>query len=106
MSAATGTSYCPASTPTHVRVVLSAYSSVPFPTTKEALNGLFRVSVGGSVVDARELMIPMSGDYVVSGTNRERADITVTLCASAGSVTMSTAFYFTNGNFLCYQANW
>jgi hypothetical protein len=90
----------------HVRVVLSAYSSVPFPTTKEALNGLFRVSVGGSVVDARELMIPMSGDYVVSGTNRERADITVTLCASAGSVTMSTAFYFTNGNFLCYQANW
>jgi hypothetical protein len=104
LSTAMNTGYCPPEVPTHVRIVLSAYNSVPFPTTRDALNGLFRVSVSGTAMDVRELMRP--GDYVVSGTNPERADITVNLCAVAGSGTMSTAFYFTNGNFLCYQATW
>ncbi|AKJ06197.1 hypothetical protein ATI61_11060 [Archangium gephyra] len=100
------TSYCPASSPTRVRIMLSAYSSVPFPTTKDALGGFFRVSVAGSVVDAPQLVDSAAGNYIVMGTNWERADIIVNLCASSSSVTLSTAFYFTNGNFLCYQANW
>ena len=105
-SATTDTGYCPEPTPTHVKLVLSAYSSVPFPPYQDGLRNLFRVLVSGSAVDATRLVTSTSSDYVVSGTNRERADITVNLCASSASVTLSTAFYFTSGNFLCFQAHW
>jgi hypothetical protein len=30
----------------------------------------------------------------------------VNLCADTSSTTYSTGFYFTGGNFLCFQANY
>ncbi|HEX5750399.1 MAG TPA: hypothetical protein VFZ09_29490 [Archangium sp.] len=45
-----------------------------------------------------------ASDYTVSGENRERAQIVVSLCYSSTATSASTGFYFTQGNFLCHQA--
>jgi hypothetical protein len=49
-------------------------------------------------------LLVASGDYTVSGESRERAEIVVSLCFDPATISVSTGFYFTQGNFLCYQA--
>jgi hypothetical protein len=94
------------SAPKRVRVKLSAYANTPFPENKSALNGFLYVLVAGSQTSATALVSDTAADYVVSGTNKERADIIVNFCVAQDSTTRSLGFYFTNGNFLCYQANY
>ncbi|WP_224244628.1 hypothetical protein [Hyalangium gracile] len=103
VSFTTDTVACGTTNPVRARIALSAYSNRPFPPTRSELSGFFAVRVDGSSVNGIDLVFQGS-DYVVSGANRERADITVSFCVSEASVSLSTAFYFTNGNFLCYQA--
>ncbi|RYZ42341.1 MAG: hypothetical protein EOO71_08355 [Myxococcaceae bacterium] len=103
VSTSTDSPLCGAATPRLVKVAFSAYSSVPFPATKGALSGFFRVLVAGTVRDGTQ-DVPGS-DYTVSGVNRERAELVVSLCTESTATTLSTAYYFTNGNFLCFQAN-
>ncbi|WP_395839115.1 hypothetical protein [Archangium violaceum] len=105
VSAATDTAACGSTTFKRVKIALSAYSNVSFPSTKEELSGLFLVKVDGTVWNG-SMQVLSSSDYVVSGTSRERAEITVSLCTNPSSTTLSTGFYFTNGNFLCFQANY
>ncbi|MCE9668262.1 hypothetical protein LY474_10590 [Myxococcus stipitatus] len=100
---ATDTSFCPASLPKRVRVRLSAYSNTPFPPTSAELNGLFYVQVNGTTQNAS--ISSSAGNYIVSGANRDRAEIIVNFCRPADSSTTSAGYYFTNGNFLCFQAN-
>ncbi|QRK11283.1 hypothetical protein JQX13_15110 [Archangium violaceum] len=69
------------------------------------MNGFFLVKVDGTVWDGFRL-VSSDSDYVVSGMNRERAEITVSLCASSSSTNLSTGFYFVNGDFFCFQANY
>ncbi|WP_211276545.1 hypothetical protein [Archangium gephyra] len=105
VSAVTDTSYCgTTTTPKRVKIALSAYSSRPFPMTAGEVNGFFYVRVNGTVLSASTLMMS-SGNYIVSGTNRERAELTVSLCHPSSATSVSTGFYFTQGNFLCHQAN-
>jgi hypothetical protein len=59
----------------------------------------------GARFDAVNLVYPASG-YTVSGANRERAVIPVSLCVPESSRGISTGFYFAEGNFLCFQANY
>ncbi len=93
-------------TPKRLRVAVSAYSSTPFPQTKDDLNGFFYVRVNGTTTDGAAAVSSSQGNYTVSGTNRERAEIIVSLCVASDSTTTSTGFYFTSGNFYCYQANY
>ncbi|WP_375756975.1 hypothetical protein [Corallococcus exercitus] len=95
---------CGEATPKVVRVALSAYSSVPFPTTRDQLGGFFRVKVEGALLSGASQVFS-GADYTVLGADRQRAEIIVSLCASSSSTTLSSAFYFTGGNFLCYQAH-
>lgn len=92
------------STPKRVRVRLSAYSNTPFPQTSAELNGLFYVITNGTRSNAS--ISSSSGNYTVTGTNRDRADIIVNFCRESTSTTTSTGYYFTGGNFLCFQANY
>ncbi|RKH36358.1 hypothetical protein D7Y13_16735 [Corallococcus praedator] len=102
-SAATD-SFCPASAPKRVKITISAYSSTPFPATSAELNGLFYVLVNGT---AQAPSISSSqGNYVVTGTNRDRADIVANLCVAASSNTASLGYYFTGGNFFCFQSTY
>ncbi|KFA94358.1 hypothetical protein [Archangium violaceum] len=94
------------STPKRVKVTVSAYSSTPFPQSKDELNGLFYVMVSGTPVDGTDLISSSSGNYTVTGTNRERADFVMSFCVAESSDTLSIGTYFTNGNFFCYQANY
>ncbi|MFY0524024.1 hypothetical protein ACN28I_12925 [Archangium gephyra] len=94
------------STPKRVRVTVSAYSSTPFPATKDELNGLFYVRVAGVKVDGSDIISSSAGNYTVTGTNRERADFVMSFCVAEASDTLSIGAYFTNGNFFCYQANY
>jgi hypothetical protein len=105
VSAATD-SFCAAATPKRVKIALSAYSSTAFPATKDELGGFFYVRVNGTTVDGATIVSSSAGNYTVSGTNRERAEIVVSLCVDSASTTTSTGFYFTNGNFYCYQASY
>lgn len=105
-SATTDTGYCGNSLPKRVKIALSAYSSTPFPQTKAELNGFFYVIVEGTAEDATKSVSTSSGNYTVSGANRERAEIVYSLCRPADSNTTSTGFYFVNGNFLCFQADY
>ena len=95
---------CGSATPKRVDIALSAYSNKPFPMLKSELVGFFRVLVNGSTRDGLSHVFP-GNSYTVSGDNRERAEFVVSLCADPSTSTISSAFYFTNGNFLCYQAN-
>lgn len=98
--------FCPSSAPKRVKVTVSAYSSTPFPQTKDELNGMFWVNVSGTPASATALISSSAGNYTVTGTNRERADIVLSYCVASSSTTLSTAFYFTNGNFFCHQASY
>jgi hypothetical protein len=108
VSAATDANWCGAgsATPKRVRIALSAYSNTQFPQEKSGLNGMFYVRVNGSTQSATSLISESAGNYNVSGANRERAEIIVSLCVGADSTTTSTGFYFMNGNFYCYQAEY
>ncbi|WP_120630787.1 MULTISPECIES: hypothetical protein [Corallococcus] len=103
VSVSTDTVLCGTATPKLVKVAFSAYSSVPFPMTKGDLNGFFRVLVAGTVREGTQDV--RGADYTVTGDNRERAELIVSLCTEATATTLSTAYYFTGGNFLCFQAN-
>jgi hypothetical protein len=94
------------STPKRVKVTVSAYSSSPFPQTKDELNGLFYVQVAGTRLDGSDTISSSSGNYTVTGTNRERADFVMSFCVAESSDTLSLGVYFTGGNFFCYQANY
>lgn len=101
--------FCSASDPNNpkrVKIALSAYSGTPFPQTKDELNGFFYVVVDGTKKPGAATVSSSSGNYTVSGTNRERAEIVVSLCRPDTSTTTSTGFYFTSGNFFCYQADY
>jgi len=93
-------------TPKRVRVKLSAYSNTPFPDDKDDLNGFFYVTVNGNQNSGPALISTSAGNYVVTGTNRDRADMIVSFCVAQNSTTLSLGFYFRSGNFLCYQANY
>ncbi|QRO00990.1 hypothetical protein JRI60_19115 [Archangium violaceum] len=106
-SATTDTTWCAgAGTPKRVKVTISAYSNTPFPQDKDQLNGLFWVQVNGSPKSATDIISASAGNYTVTGTNRERADIVLNFCVAADSQTLSTGVYFTGGNFFCYRANY
>ncbi|WNG56488.1 hypothetical protein F0U59_18305 [Archangium gephyra] len=101
------TAWCTSpSTPKRVKVTVSAYGNTPFPQTKDELNGLFYVQVAGTKVDGSDTISSSSGNYTVTGTNRERADFVMNFCVADASTTLSLGFYFTGGNFFCYQANY
>lgn len=102
--AATDTAFCGTTNTKRVRIRLSAYSNTPFPQTSAELNGLFYVVVAGTRSNAT--ISSSSGNYTVTGANRDRADIIVNVCREPTSTTTSTGFYFTGGNFLCFQANY
>ncbi|RKH70177.1 hypothetical protein D7X96_12640 [Corallococcus interemptor] len=104
VSVSTDPAACGSATPKRMDIALSAYSSRPFPMLKSELSGFFRVMVEGSTRDGLSHVFP-GNSYTVSGDNRERAELVVSLCAVPESITISSAFYFTNGNFLCHQAN-
>jgi hypothetical protein len=106
VGAATDTNFCPAGQPKRVRIRLSAYSNTPFPQTKDELNGLFYVRVAGTQLSGPSIISSSAGNYTVTGTNRDRADIIINLCVESTSTTTSTGFYFTNGNFLCFQSTY
>ncbi len=105
-SATTDTSFCGASAPKRVKVTVSAYSNSPFPQTKDELNGLFYVKVEGDEVSGPSIISSSAGNYTVTGSNRERADFIMNFCVARDSDTLSLGFYFTNGNFFCYQASY
>jgi hypothetical protein len=96
--------FCGTANPQRVKVALSAYSSTPFPASKDQLNGFFYVIVNGTPSSGAAAVSASSGNYTVTGANRENAEIIVNLCRPSSSTTTSTGFYFTNGNFFCYQA--
>ncbi len=98
--------FCGAAAPQRVKVTVSAYSSTPFPATKDELNGLFYVKVNGSKVSGPSIISSSAGNYTVTGDNRDRADIVLNFCVPESSTTLSTGLYFTNGNFFCHQANY
>ncbi|WP_239014015.1 hypothetical protein [Archangium violaceum] len=98
--------YCSPSAPKRVKVTISAYSSNPFPATKDELNGLFWVDVDGDKHSGAAVVAAGGSNYVVSGTNRERADIVLSFCVAESSRTLSLGVYFMNGNFFCHQANY
>jgi Cys-rich repeat protein len=99
--------WCGAAAPKRVRVRVSAYSSTPFPATKEGLDNLaFWVSVNGERSKVTSTLGTSADTYVVTGDNRERADITMNFCVASTSQTLSLGFYFSNGNFYCYQASY
>jgi hypothetical protein len=102
--AATDTAFCGTTNTKRVRIRLSAYSNTPFPQTSAELNGLFYVLVNGNRSNA--VVSSSQGNYTVTGTNRDQAQIIVNLCREPTSTTTSTGFYFTGGNFLCFQANY
>ncbi|ADO73411.1 hypothetical protein [Stigmatella aurantiaca] len=104
-SSANDSTFCGAANPQRVKVALSAYSSTPFPDNKDQLNGFFYVIVNGTASSGAATVSSSAGNYTVTGANRENAQIIVNLCRPSGSTTTSTGFYFTSGNFYCYQAN-
>ncbi|RKH64630.1 hypothetical protein D7X96_25365 [Corallococcus interemptor] len=105
IGAAIDTGYCQdPSAPKRARVTLSAYSSTPFPQTAKELNGFLYVRVNGTTLTPS--VSSSSGNYTVSGANRERADIIISTCVAESSNTTSLGYYFTGGNFYCYQSNY
>jgi hypothetical protein len=105
-SAATDTAFCGTTDTKRVKIAVSAYSSTPFPATKDDLSGFFFVLVDGMPKSGTAAVSSSAGNYTVSGTNRERAEIVVSFCRPPDSTTLSTGFYFTSGNFLCFQATY
>ena len=106
VSTATDTTFCRGTNNQRVKINVSAYSSTPFPQTKDELNGLFYVQVAGTTLDGSDTISSSSGNYTVTGTNRDRADFIMNFCVAPSSTTLSLGVYFTGGNFFCYQANY
>ncbi|AKQ65113.1 hypothetical protein A176_002025 [Myxococcus hansupus] len=96
--------FCPSSQPKRVRIRIKAYSNTPFPQTAAELSNFLYVQTDGGRSNAS--ISSSSGNYTVTGTNRSNADIIVNLCVAANSTTNSAGFYFTDGNFVCYQSNY
>ncbi|MCP3143665.1 hypothetical protein [Pyxidicoccus xibeiensis] len=94
-------SFCAASAPKRLRIRVSAYSNTPFPQSSTELSSFFYVLTAGNAQNAT--VSSSSGNYTVTGTNRDRADIIVSLCVAAGTTSNSAGFYFKNGNFACSQ---
>jgi Cys-rich repeat protein len=103
-SSTTDTTFCGTTSPKRVKITISAYSGTPFPATAAELNGFFYVLVNGNKVAPS--ISSSSGNYTVTGTNRERADIVANLCVSSTSTTTSLGYYFTGGNFYCFQSTY
>lgn len=101
VSVTTDTASCGTTTPTRFRIALSVYSSVPLPSSKDELSGFVRVKTDGVPSAGRSYML--SGDYTQSVENPNRAELVVNLCADPEATTLSTGFYFVDGNFLCAQ---
>ncbi|MFP2906031.1 hypothetical protein ACLESD_13420 [Pyxidicoccus sp. 3LFB2] len=99
----TDTVACATPNSMRVKIALSAYSNRPFPPTRGDLSGLFFVKSDGSLHSGVALVFS-GADYSVLGEDRQRAEIVVSLCLPAGTTTISTGFYFTGGNFLCFQS--
>ncbi|WP_244238097.1 hypothetical protein [Corallococcus terminator] len=100
----TDTAFCGNSTTKRVKINISAYSSTPFPATAAELNGFFYVLVNGQPTSVS--ISSSSGNYTVTGTNRDRADIVANLCVLPSSNTASLGYYFTGGNFFCFQSTY
>ncbi|NNB84597.1 hypothetical protein [Corallococcus exiguus] len=100
-SSATDTNFCPASEPKRVKITISAYSNTAWPATSAELNGFFYVVVDGST--KAPSISTSTGNYTVSG---KRADIVANLCVASTSTTASLGYYFTGGNFFCYQSSY
>jgi hypothetical protein len=105
-SATTDTNFCGTSSPKRVKVTVSAYSNTPFPQTKDELNSYFYVQVAGTKLSGPSTISSTSGNYTVTGTNRDRADMVMNFCVESTSTTLSLGFYFMSGNFFCYQASY
>ncbi|WP_207057193.1 hypothetical protein [Corallococcus macrosporus] len=103
LSVTTDTAICGSASPNRWDIALSAYSSTPFPALKSQLSGFFRVLVDGSTRDGLSHLLP-GNSYTVSGENRERAELVVGVCLPTTGTALSGGFYFTNGNFFCFQA--
>ncbi|MCY1021689.1 hypothetical protein [Pyxidicoccus sp. MSG2] len=97
-------SFCAASAPKRLRIRVSAYSNTAFPQTSAELSKFFYVQTDGGRQNAP--ISSSSGNYTVTGTNRDRADIIVSLCVGATSTTNSAGFYFSGGNFACHTSNY
>lgn len=105
VSAQTDTNFCTgASNPKRLRIRVSAYSNTPFPQTSAEVSQFFYVQTTGGKLNAS--ISSSSGNYIVSGTNRDNAVIIVNLCVAANSTTNSAGYYFTGGNFACLQSNY
>jgi hypothetical protein len=94
------TAFCGTSTPKRVKITISAYSSSAWPATSAGLNGFFYVLVAGT--QQAPSISSSAGNYTVSGN---RADIVANLCLPTSSTTTSLGYYFTGGNFFCFQSN-
>lgn len=99
-----GTFCASSSAPKRLRIRVSAYSDTPFPQSSAELSDFFYILTTGGRQNAP--VSSSSGNYSVSGTNRDQAQITVSLCVAADSRTNSSGFYFKDGNFACFQANY
>ncbi|MBZ4422505.1 hypothetical protein [Myxococcus sp. RHSTA-1-4] len=104
VSATTDTNFCGTSAPKRLRIRVSAYSNTPFPQTSAELSSFFYVRTNGTSQNAS--ISSSSGNYNVTGTNRDQAEIIVNLCVDASSTTNSAGFFFRNGNFVCHQSNY
>ncbi|MBE4750802.1 hypothetical protein G4177_21770 [Corallococcus sp. ZKHCc1 1396] len=104
VSTSTDVAVCGAATPKRVDVALSAYSSWGFPASRSALSGFFGVRVDGAARNGLDFIFP-GNNYTVLGADQKRVEIIVSFCAQPASTTISGGFYFTTGNFLCFQAN-
>lgn len=101
----TNSSWCSSPSSKQLEVMLSVYSQTPFPTYKDELD-FYYVQNSGSVGIGSWLVRRVPDHYVVSGTSRERADIIVNLCVLESSTTRLIGFYFSAGNFFCYEAHY
>jgi hypothetical protein len=105
VSAQTDTNFCTgASNPKRLRIRVSAYSNTPFPQTSAEVSQFFYVQTTGGTLNAS--ISSSSGNYTVSGTNRDNAVIIVNLCVAAASTTNSAGYYFKGGNFACLQSSY
>ncbi|GHG82872.1 hypothetical protein [Comamonas sp. JC664] len=102
VSAVVDQAFCPNAKRLRIRV--SAYSSTAFPARSNDLNDFFYIFTDGRRQNAT--VSASSGNYTVSGTNNDQAQIVVSLCVAENSTTNSAGFYFKDGNFYCHQSNY
>ncbi len=101
VSAVVDTNFCPsASANKRVRVKVSAYNDEDFPESFSAVSGFFYVLVNGT---ARDATVSNRSDSYVRSENNRRVDFVVELCEASTQNNLQTGFYFTSGNFACFQ---